>query len=254
MLTKYFVMGGEGLLGSSVIRLLKKKKETYKIITKKNYNIYKNKKCSVLINMNGNSSKYIANTFPKYDFYKSVMTVLNSIFDFKYNKYIYISSGDVYEKLNKTSESLKINCPRNFYGKNKFLSELIVKFYCKNWLILRPGSIIGINAKKGLIFDLIKNKKVYSNINSSYSYLSSDTFAKILLRISKKNNQIYNISGNGTINNKKLRKLIQSKSHFDNLKKIESYVLKNNKIEKILKKKLPKTINEINKMLQIKKI
>ena len=41
---KYFILGGNGNLGSALVDVLKKKKEKFKIITKKNYSFYKKKK------------------------------------------------------------------------------------------------------------------------------------------------------------------------------------------------------------------
>ena len=250
---EYFIIGGKGLIGRSIAEYLKKKKKTFRVITKHNYNGYKNKKCSIIINANGNSSRYYANTYPKKDFHKSVITVFKSVFDFKYKKYVYISSGDVYDKINKKNNEKKIiETPCNYYGKNKFLAEQIIKFYCNNWIILRPGPIIGSRLKKNLFFDLKKNKKVYSNINSSYSYITNTNFSKIIYKICQKaNNEIFNISGNKTVSNINLKRLIKSKSSFDNNKVKEKYSLNNSKIENFLKIKMPNSINEIKKVINI---
>lgn len=248
LLAKYFLIGGKGLIGKSIANLLKKK--NFKIITKKNYKKYIGKECSVLINANGNSSRYYGNKFPKKDFKKSVLTTFDTIFDFKFKKYIFISSGDVYNRLGKdASEKKIILCPEGSYGKNKLLSELIIKLYCKKWLIVRAGPIIGPNQKKGLIFDLKNNRTVYSNKNSTYCYIGANNFAKILLKISKKNNKVFNISGNGTVKNSDIKKIINSTSLFDKNKKIENYFLNNSLIEKELKTKLPKSISEIKKTI-----
>jgi len=279
---EYFIIGGKGLIGSSIANYLKKNKKNFRVITKQNYNNYKNKNCSIIINANGNSSRYYANTYPKKDFYKSVITVFKSIFDFKYKKYVYISSGDVYEKINKKSNEKKIiKTPCNYYGKNKFLAEQIIKFYCNSWIILRSGPVIGSKLKKNkflaeqiikfycnswiilrsgpvigsklkknIFFDLKKNKKVYSNINSSYSYITNISFSKIIFKICQKaNNQIFNISGNKTVSNIYLKRLIKSKSIFDNNKIKEKYSLNNSKIENFLKIKMPDSINEIKKII-----
>jgi dTDP-4-dehydrorhamnose reductase len=248
---EYFIIGGKGLIGRSIANYLKKKKKNFRVITKQNYNNYKNKNCSIIINANGNSSRYYANTYPKKDFHKSVITVFKSIFDFKYKKYVYISSGDVYEKINKKSNEKKIiETPCNYYGKNKFLAEQIIKFYCNSWIILRSGPVIGSKLKKNIFFDLKKNKKVYSNINSSYSYITNISFSKIIFKICQKaNNQIFNISGNKTVSNIYLKRLIKSKSIFDNNKIKEKYSLNNLKIENFLKIKMPNSINEIKKII-----
>ena len=247
---KYFILGGNGTLGSALVDVLKKKKEKFKIITKKNYSFYKKKKCMIFINANGNSSKFLANQSPQYDFDKSINVVFNSIFDFKFNKYIFISSADVYENLNSTSENLIINNPRNNYGKNKLISELIIRLYCKKWLIFRPSTIISIKAKKGLLHDLLNSKKVFLNPNSSYSLIRSETIAKIILGI-KKNNEIFNISGNGSVKIKELKKKLRSISKFDLNKKNEEYIIETKKINKLLKNPIPMSSAEIGKIIKI---
>jgi dTDP-4-dehydrorhamnose reductase len=249
MKIKYFIMGGYGTLGSAFVGLLKKKKQKYKIITRKNYCYYKKKKCNFFVNMNGNSSKYLANQSPKMDFYKSVNSLFKSILDFQYNKYIFISSGDVYENFKNTHEDLTINNPRNIYGKNKLISELIVKLYCKKWLIFRPATVLSLTAKKGLIYDLLNSRKVFSNPDSSYSLLTSDTLAKIIYK-TKKNNQIYNISADGIVNNKKIKELLLSNSPFDKSKKKENYIIENRKIKRDIEFLLPTSINELKKLIK----
>jgi nucleoside-diphosphate-sugar epimerase len=247
---KYFILGGNGTLGSAFVDILKKRKEKYKIITKDNYNFYKNKKCSIFINSNGNSSKFLASQSPQNDFEKSVTVVFNSIFDFKYDKYVFISSADVYDNLDKTSESVIINNPRNDYGKNKLISELIIRLYCKKWLIFRPSTIISIKAKKGLLYDLLNSKKVFLNPNSSYSLIRSETVAKIILG-TKKNNEIFNISGTGSVKINELKKKLNSISKFNLNKKKEEYVIETKKINKLLKKPIPKTSTEIVRIIKI---
>jgi dTDP-4-dehydrorhamnose reductase len=252
---KYFILGGNGTLGSALVDILKKKKEKFKIITKKNYSFYKKKKCTIFINANGNSSKFLANQSPQYDFDKSIYVVFNSIFDFKFDKYIFISSADVYENLNSTSENLIINNPRNNYGKNKLISELIVRLYCRKWLIFRPSTIISLKAKKGMLHDLLNSKKVFLNPNSSYSLLGSETIAKAILAI-KKNNEILNISAKGSIMINKLKKKLNSNSKFNINKKKENYSINTEKINKLLKKPIPNSkdeISEIIKRLDLKK-
>jgi len=184
---EYFIIGGKGLIGSSIANYLKKNKKNFRVITKQNYNNYKNKNCSIIINANGNSSRYYANTYPKKDFYKSVITVFKSIFDFKYKKYVYISSGDVYEKINKKSNEKKIiKTPCNYYGKNKFLAEQIIKFYCNSWIILRSGPVIGSKLKKIYFLILKKIKKYIQILIHHIATLPILVFLRLFLKSVKK--------------------------------------------------------------------
>ena len=240
---KYFVLGGDGLLGSAIIRELLKQKKRVINIKRSNYNKFINKKCDIFIYANGNSNKYFATQNPFVDFELSVMTVIKSINDFKFKKFIFFSSCDIYE------DSL-ITKSNNFYGKNKYIAENIVKLYCKKWLILRLGPLIGKNLKKNAIFNLLNNKKVYSNIYSKSSFILTDTVAKFLLKLLHiKKNKIFNISGKGSVSFKTIKELAKSKSIFIKNKKINNYIVNTKKIEKYLNIKIPKSINQINKFI-----
>ena len=249
---KYFVLGGDGLLGSAIIRELLKQKKRVINIKRSNYNKFINKKCDIFIYANGNSNKYFATQNPFVDFELSVMTVIKSINDFKFKKFIFFSSCDIYDKISikNTFEDSLITKSNNFYGKNKYIAENIVKLYCKKWLILRLGPLIGKNLKKNAIFNLLNNKKVYSNIYSKSSFILTDTVAKFLLKLLHiKKNKIFNISGKGSVSFKTIKELAKSKSIFIKNKKINNYIVNTKKIEKYLNIKIPKSINQINKFI-----
>jgi len=180
------------------------------------------------------------------------MTVIKSINDFKFKKFIFFSSCDIYDKISikNTFEDSLITKSNNFYGKNKYIAENIVKLYCKKWLILRLGPLIGKNLKKNAIFNLLNNKKVYSNIYSKSSFILTDTVAKFLLKLLHiKKNKIFNISGKGSVSFKTIKELTKSKSVFIKNKKINNYIVNTKKIEKYLNIKIPKSINQINKFI-----
>jgi hypothetical protein len=65
----------------------------------------------IFINANGNSKKYWANQNPLLDFDVSVTSVYKTLFDFKFKKYIYLSSLDIFKN--------------SVYGKNKLIAEEI---------------------------------------------------------------------------------------------------------------------------------
>jgi|688.fasta_scaffold167223_2 nucleoside-diphosphate-sugar epimerase len=249
---KYYVLGGGGLLGGAIIRALLKEKRNVINIDKSNYKKFINTKCDIFIYTNGNSNKYFATQNPFLDFEMSVTTVMKSINDFKFKKFIFFSSCDIYDKISikNTSEDVLIKKSNNYYGKNKYIAETIVKLYCRKWLIIRLGPLIGKNLKKNAIFNLLKNKKVYTNILSKSSYILTDTVAKFLLKLlHKKKNNIFNISGKQPISFRTIKQLMKSKSIFERNRKINNYNVSTKKIEKCLNVKIPKTINEINKFI-----
>ncbi len=90
------ILGANGNLGSDLARFLGDKFNVSSI-TKENYNDTRGKVFDVLVNANGNSRRFWANQNVLGDFSASTVSVYNSLFDFGFKKYIYISSSDVYE-------------------------------------------------------------------------------------------------------------------------------------------------------------
>jgi dTDP-4-dehydrorhamnose reductase len=149
--------------------------------------------------------------------------------------------------LASTSENTLITKSNNYYGKNKYIAENIVKTYCKKWLIVRMGPLIGNHLKKNAIFNLLNNKKVFANISSKSSFILTKTVAKILLRIININkNEVFNISAKDSVSFKKIKKIMKSKSVFLKNKMQENYIVDVTKIEKYLNTKMPSSINEIS--------
>ena len=93
-----YLVGGKGFVGSQITKILKKK-FIIKIITKKNFKYFKKKKCDFLINANGNSKKYLADKSYLLDFKLNVLSTVKIINEFTFDKYIHLSSIDVYSDL-----------------------------------------------------------------------------------------------------------------------------------------------------------
>jgi len=194
------ILGGIGFLGSEIYKVLCSKFDVY-VIDRKNYNNMRYIRFDIFINSNGNSIKYIANKSPAYNFDASVRTTHNTIFDFKFNKYIYISSSDVYSYIySDEQDSIDFNKLDN-YGFSKYLSELIIGKYCINYLILRCSAIVGKNMKKGVIFDYKNNLPLYVTRDSHLQFISNTEIACIIMYLIENdfNREIINIGGIGTI-------------------------------------------------------
>jgi len=250
MYKSFIVIGANGLLGKSIVKYLELNKHKVIKINKKNYLKKKNSYADIVINANGNSNKFFANNNPNIDFKKSFLTTFKSIEDFKFKKYIFLSSGDIYAtpELSKTHEKNCFDFPANFYGKNKILSEKLIQFYCKKWLIFRLGPVIGKNIKKNAVYNIMNNLHVYDNIKSKSSFIDSDSVAKIIYKINKKiNNQIFNLSGKGTVSLERIKKMTKSNSTFDNKRLKKKYELNINKLSNLIK--IPKTEFELKKLI-----
>lgn len=201
----YIVIGGNGLVGKSLVQWLNLNNKEVLSINRENYNQFIGSECSVLINANGNSFRYKANDDPLWDFEESFLSVHRSIYDFKFDKYVYMSTVDTYnclDDINKNSEKTVI-IPEllDYYGFHKWQSEKLIQRYCDDYLILRLGSIIGENMKKGPVYDIINQNSLNVSLESKLTFINSENIPEILSKIISLNlkNQIFNITGLGYI-------------------------------------------------------
>lgn len=157
---------GLGFLGTTIYDVLKKEHDVIGI-TRDNYDKHIGEEFDVFINSDGNSRKYYANENPKEDFRLSVLSVYDSIFDFKFGKYIYISSVDIWED--------------GHYGYHKRLAENIIESNTSNYLFVRCGAIIGKGMKKGIFWDIVNNEALFVTPDSKIQFIT-DTDIAIMLK------------------------------------------------------------------------
>ncbi len=239
------VLGGRGMLGSDLVEFLG---EHYKIVAidRDNYDQYIGKSFDVLVNANGNSRKFWANQNPYLDFEASTISVYKSLFDFKFKKYIYISSVFLYENfpspkilLKNTSEDGEVDIKKlSPYSLHKFLSEQMVKRYASDYLIFRCNTMIGKHAKKGVVFDILNNKELFITLSSKLQLITTKEVANIIhfLIPKKVGGEIFNVGGKGQFSFIKAEKLFQKKikvSAGAEKQDIEQNVSKLNKIFKL---------------------
>jgi nucleoside-diphosphate-sugar epimerase len=228
-----FLIGGTGLIGSAFKRYFKSKKIIFKNITRNNKKKFYGKKCNLLIDCNGNGSKGAGIRDPFFDFNASVLTVVENLTKIKYKKYIYISTAQVYESLSKkkfTKEDILINHKKvNGYGFNKYISELYVKKYAENYLIIRLPYIVGPGLKRNPFYDLPNQNKTFITLDSDINCIHTNSIAKLTMELNKKSkNNTFNL---GSTDNIKIREFVK-------MLKIEE--------KKILKTKRIKDINKID--------
>jgi dTDP-4-dehydrorhamnose reductase len=210
------ILGANGLLGADLVTNLQM---NYVVtpITKQNYDEHKGKSFDVFINANGNSKRFWAIQNVLEDFEVSTNSVYKTMFDFKFKKYIYISSVDVYpdpSSPKRTQEDPEIKViDQNPYGFHKYLSEQIVKKNVSDWLILRPSIILGSNLKKGPIYDITNDKPLFVTISSKLQVITTDAIAKVIETLLKKSvkNEIINVGGVGALSFSKLHKFFNKK-------------------------------------------
>lgn len=165
------IIGADGFIGKHLVKTFSKSYSVVKI-TRENYQSYHRAKFDILINANGNSKKNWANFHPAEDFKVSVESVYNTTRDFRYSKYIYLSSRD--------AEPDKIH---TIYGYNKFIAEKIVRKYCRDFSIVRLPTVIGRNSKKGVVHDIWHGKTVYLTSSSTLVLMDVIKITEYLLKL-----------------------------------------------------------------------
>lgn len=200
---KIAVLGGHGMLGADIVKFLA---ADYLVspITRENYAAHTNKKFDVLINANGNGKVFWANKNPFEDFMASTASVYKSLFDFKFKKYIYISSANVYEYPSspaKTSEKRRIN-PTNLvpYGFHKYVSEVIVRRTAENYIILRCPMLLGSSMKRGIFYDILNSRPLLATLDSKVQLITTKAVAEIITAFLSQgvSREVFNVGGVGT--------------------------------------------------------
>lgn len=198
------VLGYKGFVGSAIYRhFAASGKHDVIGIGRDNYTSLVGQHFDVFINANGNSKKLLAAKDPKLDFEMNVQATLNTLLDFKIDKYIHLSSVDVYNDVSNPAnnhEEVVIQPEKlSNYGFDKYLGELAVKKYAPKWIILRAGGMIGEGLRKNPIYDMLYLKKLFVHPQSQFQFINTAEVAKIIEKLMGCSNEIFNVCGKGTL-------------------------------------------------------
>jgi nucleoside-diphosphate-sugar epimerase len=203
---KIGIIGYKGFVGSAIYSYFWTKYPYGVIgISKENY-AEMPKDFDILINANGSSQKRLADSEPKTDFGLNVSSTMETLSDFTFRKYVYISSVDVYndrEDQDSNGEDAEIEeqyLPN--YGFDKMMAERLVKRYAKSYLIFRLGGMVGPNLKKNMVYDIVHIGKTFVSPLSKYQYIDTPSVARIMedmLMGQGIENETFNLCGDGTV-------------------------------------------------------
>lgn len=200
-----FLLGGHGFVGSGFARVLTQRGEPFEIVTRANYADFVGRDCNLFINANGNSSKVLARNDPKFDFAASVGSVRDTLIDFQFDHYLYLSSGDVYpdcSSLELTREEATIDCrQQSVYGFHKSLAEQCVQYGAQRWTIVRQGGFVGPGLRKNAVFDVLHGDRIWVHPDSRFQFIHTDASAAACLELAREGapNEVYNLTASGTV-------------------------------------------------------
>lgn len=199
------VLGGHGFVGSACVRGARARGYEVQSIGRAEYPEAIGTDCDLLINANGNSRKYLATKEPLTDFRASVESVLRSCLDFKAQRYVFLSSIDVYPVVDDPScnrEDALIDPARlSRYGLHKWLAEQIVRQYQPDALMVRMGGFVGPGLWKNPIYDLLTGQTLRVDPESAYQYMTTNQLAEIIWSLLEhpRKPKLVNICGDGVL-------------------------------------------------------
>ncbi len=198
------VLGGRGFLGSNLVNYFKEQGYEVTAIDRNNYQEFADRQFDLFVNANGNSKRFWADQNPEEAYKLSVKSAEKSFADFKFKKYVYISSSDVYPDHHdpaKAKEDQPIDQARlEPYGLHKFQAEQLVK-NLPHYLILRCSAMIGRGLKKGVVRDLLDGVELFVTLDSRLQFITTTEVGRCVLALvaSGAGNEIFNCGGKGSI-------------------------------------------------------
>lgn len=200
-----FILGGRGFVGSAFRRACEQDGIEHVVLEPDNYADHVGKACNLLINANGNSRKYLAKDEPLWEFDASVRTVRQSLLDFRFERYLHISTCDVYPDCSEpgtTREDRPLAVEQQSpYGFHKYLAEQCVRHGARSWLIVRCGGFIGPGLRKNAIYDILHGGPLWLDPRSELQFIHTDDAARIALSLVRSGlqNEVVNLCGRGVI-------------------------------------------------------
>ena len=246
------LLGAKGFVGHAVLAELESYEECLGIDVD-TYDEHCGTPCDVLVNVNGNSKKFLAAEDPGLEFDLSVRSVVRSVYDFPCRRYVFISTVDVYTECSdpaRTHEDTVID-PRGQspYGFHKWLAEQYVRTVCDNWLIVRLGGMVGPGMKKGPVYDLVNDVPLRVHVDSRYQYIHTRAVGRTIRALLERDvtGEVFNVCGTGTISLREIAGMLGKEIEADPSLEAQHYEINNAKLSALLE--LPTTQASVEEFL-----
>lgn len=250
-----FLLGGNGFVGSAFRDVLSQLGRPFEIITRDNYAGYVGKSCDIFINANGNSKKFLATDDPKGEFRASVQSVRDTLVDFKFGTYVFLSTSDIYPDCSSpevTAEDTTIDIAKQSpYGFHKYLAEQCVRHAANRWLIIRQGGFVGPGLKKNAVHDILYGDKLWVHPKSRFQFIHTHDSASAILSLIDRgiSSEILNLTARGTISPAEIMELAgRSLPHKENVASPVVYEISTRKAGKLVD--LPTTSDCVQRFLK----
>jgi len=224
------IIGANGFVGKNIVNVLKKKHKIIKISRKTKFAKLRSK-FDIIIHSANSSKKYEATKYPLRDFKNSVKLTKKIIDFFGDKKIILISTISVRNEKNK-------------YSTNRKLCENLILKKNKNNIIFRLSVLFNQKLKRGILYDLIKNNKIFLNKNTLINPITIEEVAKYIQNNIRSKKRIHEVGSVEKFKLNFLKKILGSKSKFGsrNIK----LVSKKSKLNKFTSEQL---INQLKKQI-----
>jgi len=150
------LIGFSGFVGSTLL----KQAHFSSLFRSTNIHEIENRDFDSVVCAGAPAQKWIANRDP-IDDRKKINTLIDHLGNIRCNKFILISTVDVFKEPIRVDESTPVDeSGLHAYGLHRRLLEKFVEEYFPNYLIVRLPGLVGPGLRKNVIFDLLNNNNL----------------------------------------------------------------------------------------------
>lgn len=152
------LIGFSGFVGSTLLKQAK----FSALYRSTNIHEIENREFDILVCAGAPAQKWIANLDP-IDDQKKINTLINQLRTIKCNKFILISTVDVFKEPIGVDETTPVDeSDLHAYGLHRRWLEKFVEQYFPNHLIVRLPGLVGPGLRKNVIFDFLNNNHLHA--------------------------------------------------------------------------------------------